>query len=140
MIQEAYMELCLTLEMIWDYFTKEIQGSKFRWFRNIILGIHKDDIPSYHTPVRAFIKDKNIKTDKDNKRLRSLTNYQDTKATNECVGKSYLRNYQWTTDARKKARSGFLYISYAHILHVYSLVPIETTTWALKISVTNLYC
>ena len=40
------MEFCPTFDMIGDYFTKALQGYQFRRFRNIILGIHEDDIPA----------------------------------------------------------------------------------------------
>ena len=39
------MEFCLTLDIIGDYFTKSLQGSQLRRLRNIIIGIHEDDIP-----------------------------------------------------------------------------------------------
>ena len=45
--QEAYVFICTNLDMIMDYFTKTLQGSQFRHFRNITLGIHEDYIPSY---------------------------------------------------------------------------------------------
>ena len=38
------MEICHTLGMIQDYFTKALQGSQFHHFCNTIIGIHKDDI------------------------------------------------------------------------------------------------
>ena len=46
MQQEASIEFCSTLEMIGDYFTMALQGSQLRRFRNIIIGIHEDDIPA----------------------------------------------------------------------------------------------
>ena len=48
MKQEASVEFCPTLDKIGDYFTKVLQGSQFRQFRNILLGIHEDDIPAYN--------------------------------------------------------------------------------------------
>ena len=50
------MELCPALGMTGDYFTMAMQGSKFRFFPNIILGIHEDDIPSYNASRRALIE------------------------------------------------------------------------------------
>ena len=44
--QEVSMELCPTLDITGDYFTKELQGSQFRRFCNIIIGIHEDSIPA----------------------------------------------------------------------------------------------
>ena len=46
MNQKASVEFCPTFDMIGDYFTKALQGSQFRRFRNILLGIHEDDIPA----------------------------------------------------------------------------------------------
>ena len=40
------MELCPILDMIGDYLTKSLQGSQFLLLRDIILGIHEDDIPA----------------------------------------------------------------------------------------------
>ena len=59
------MELCPALGMTGDYFTKAMQGSKFRFFSNIILGIHEDDIPSYNASGREILKEQNIKLDRE---------------------------------------------------------------------------
>ena len=40
MKQEAFVEFCPNFDMIGDYFTKALQGSQFRRFRNIVLGVH----------------------------------------------------------------------------------------------------
>ena len=56
MNKEASVEFCPTFDMIGDYFTKALQGSKFQRFRNIVLGIHEDDIPSYNASVRDLLK------------------------------------------------------------------------------------
>ena len=61
MNQEASVEFCPTLDMIGDYFSKALQGYQFRCFRNIILGIHEDDIPSYDASGRAFLEERKIK-------------------------------------------------------------------------------
>ena len=45
MKQEEYVELCTTMDMIEDYFTRSLQGYKFRCFCNIILVIYDNDIP-----------------------------------------------------------------------------------------------
>ena len=47
--QEASVEFYCTFDMIGDYFTKALQGSQFGRFCNIVIGIHKDDIPAYNT-------------------------------------------------------------------------------------------
>ena len=65
MNQEAYMELCPTLDMIGDYFAKAIQGSQFCCFCNIILGIQEYDIPSYNESGIEILEEWNIEIDKD---------------------------------------------------------------------------
>ena len=57
MNQESSIKFCPTLDMIGDYFKKSLQGSKFCLFRNIILGIHEDDIPSYNAPGRELLEE-----------------------------------------------------------------------------------
>ena len=49
--EEECVDLCPTLDMIGNYFTKALQGSHFCRFRNIILGIHEDEITSYNASV-----------------------------------------------------------------------------------------
>ena len=62
--QEASVEFFPTLDMIGYYFTKALQGSQFRRFRNIILGIHKNDIPAYNASRRAFLEERKLKLNK----------------------------------------------------------------------------
>ena len=50
--------------MIWDNFTKALQGYQFRQFRNIIIGIHEDDIPAYNASGRALLEERKIKLNK----------------------------------------------------------------------------
>jgi hypothetical protein len=45
---ELSVEYCPTGDMVSDYFTKPLQGSQFRRFRNTILGIEEVDIPSHN--------------------------------------------------------------------------------------------
>ena len=54
------MELCPTLEMIVDYFTKSLQGYQVHSYRNSIIGIHEYDIPSYNAPGVALLEEKKI--------------------------------------------------------------------------------
>ena len=54
--QETSVEICPTFDIIGDYFTKALQGSQFRRFRNIIIGIHEDDIPAYNAYGRDFLE------------------------------------------------------------------------------------
>jgi hypothetical protein len=39
------VEYCPTDRMVADFFTKPLQGSKFRCFRDLILGCRSDDVP-----------------------------------------------------------------------------------------------
>ena len=63
--QKLSMDSCTTLDMIRDYFMKTLHGSQFRRFRNIIIGIHEDDIPSYNVSRRSFLEEIKIKLDKE---------------------------------------------------------------------------
>ena len=46
--KEIRVEYCPTGAIVIDYFTKLLQGSLFRKFRNMILGIVEDDIGLYY--------------------------------------------------------------------------------------------
>ena len=59
------MEFCPTLDIIRDYFTKAPQGYQFCCYRNIILGIHGDEIPSYNASVISLIEERKIKLERD---------------------------------------------------------------------------
>ena len=63
--QEAYVEFCPTLEMIGGYLTKVLQRCQFRQFRNILLGIHEDDIPAYNIPRRDLLAEQKLKFKRD---------------------------------------------------------------------------
>ena len=54
------MELFPKLDMIGDYYTKALQGSQLCQCRNIILGIHEDDIQAYNASRRDFLGEKKI--------------------------------------------------------------------------------
>ena len=51
--------------MIGDYFTKALQGSQFRRFRNIVIGIHEDDIPAYNVSVRSLLEEWKLNFNKE---------------------------------------------------------------------------
>ena len=61
MKQEASVEFFPNFDMIGDYFTKALQGYQFHRFRNIVLGIHEDDIPAYNASGRALIEERKLK-------------------------------------------------------------------------------
>ena len=56
---EVSIEYCPTDDMIADYFTKPLQGSKFRKFRNTILGI---DEKEYHQYKKDYHQAKNARS------------------------------------------------------------------------------
>ena len=62
--QESYIEFCPTLYIIGGYFTKELQGYQFRCFRNIIIDIHDDDIPSYDSSGISLVEEQKVKLEK----------------------------------------------------------------------------
>mmetsp|Transcript_27381 Transcript_27381/g.74869 ORF Transcript_27381/g.74869 Transcript_27381/m.74869 type:complete len:119 (+) Transcript_27381:66-422(+) len=53
---ELSIEYCPTLDILADYFTKPLQGALFRKFRNRLLGIDDEDIPSYNVRARAVVE------------------------------------------------------------------------------------
>ena len=55
------MQFFPTLEMVGGYFTKALQGSQLCQLRNIIIGIHEDDIPAYNASVRSFLEELKLK-------------------------------------------------------------------------------
>ena len=63
--QETSVEFCPTLDMIGYYFTKALQGSQFRQFRHIVLGIHEYDIPVYNTSGRDLLEERKLKVKKE---------------------------------------------------------------------------
>ena len=65
--QEESVEFCPTFDMIGDYFTKALQGSQFRRFRSIVVGIHKDDTPAYNASGRALLEERKLKFKKEKK-------------------------------------------------------------------------
>jgi hypothetical protein len=56
--KELNVEYCPTLHMLGDYFTKPLQGSLLRKFRNTILGINEVDIPMYNAIARKLIAER----------------------------------------------------------------------------------
>ena len=66
------------------------------------------------------------------KRPRWLTNLQVTEVTKYCFGRNYLMNYQWITNARKKAHAIKKSMFYMRTLHVYICVSIYTLPRMLK--------
>ena len=62
---DTSVEFFSTFDMIGDYFTKALQGSQSRRFRNIVLGIHEGDIPAYNASVRALLEYLKLKLKKE---------------------------------------------------------------------------
>ena len=67
MKQEATVEFCPTFDIIGDYFTKALQGYQFRRFRNIVIGIHEDEIPAYNASGRALLEERKLKLKEEKK-------------------------------------------------------------------------
>ena len=65
MKQEESVEFCPTFDMIGGYFIKTLQGYQFRRFRNIVLGIHEDDISAYNASGRALLEELKLKLKKE---------------------------------------------------------------------------
>jgi hypothetical protein len=51
---EMRVEYCPTGEMIGDFFTKALQGSLFKKFRNLILNIRDEDTSKYRATMAAY--------------------------------------------------------------------------------------
>ena len=77
MKQEASVEFCPTFDMIGDYFTKALQGSQFRRFCNIVLGIHEDDIPAYNESGRALLEERKLKLNKEKEEAQDADKLSD---------------------------------------------------------------
>ena len=58
---ELSVEYCPTMDMIADYFTKPLQGSQFRRFRNVILGIQEVNIPRYNRQAMKAMNENKAK-------------------------------------------------------------------------------
>ena len=67
------MEFCPTFDMIGDYFKNSLQGSRFRRFRNIVIGIHEDDIPAYNASGRALLEERKLLFNKEKKESQEAT-------------------------------------------------------------------
>ena len=53
--------------MIGDYFTNVLQGSQFRRFCDIVIGIHEDDITAYNASGRALLEERKLKLKEEKK-------------------------------------------------------------------------
>ena len=62
--QESSVEFCTTLYMMGGYFIKALQGYQFLPLHNIILGIHKYNIPYYNVSGIALIDEQKIKLER----------------------------------------------------------------------------
>ena len=62
------MEFFPTFDMIRGYFMKALQGSQFRRFVNIILGIYEYDIPSYNVHIISLLEELKINIEREKKR------------------------------------------------------------------------
>ena len=60
-----------TLDIIGDYFSKPFQGSLFRRFHNLILGIEEADVNNYNTKSHEWIKEKKQKNSNLTKSIKA---------------------------------------------------------------------
>ena len=51
---EMRVEYCPTGDMIGDFFTKALQGSLFRKFRDLILNVRQEDFPMYRSIMERY--------------------------------------------------------------------------------------
>ena len=58
------MEFCPNFDMIGAYFIKALKGSQFCRIRNIVIGIHEDDITAYNESVRDLLEELKLKLNK----------------------------------------------------------------------------
>ena len=58
--------------MIGDYFTKALHEYQFRRLRNIILGIHEDDITAYNKSGRALLEERKLKLKKEKEEAQEV--------------------------------------------------------------------
>ena len=84
------MDFCPNLDIIGDCFRKALQGSQFRYFRNIIIGIHEDYITSYNAPGMEFIEELKIKL--ENEKEVAHQPIRRLRQPRSVSGKVYLRN------------------------------------------------
>ena len=91
--KQITMEYCPTDEMIGDFFTKPLQGAKFRRFRNIIMNITEDENGAVNIDelmeihYRKMEESHNRKMEESGGNLESTDNEgQSTESSQECVG------------------------------------------------------
>jgi hypothetical protein len=95
------IKYCPTDEMIGDFFTKPLGGSKFRRFRNIIMNCDHDDfgpvdvdelMKAHYTRIYGDGGDGRDTKDTTKKNEPEVSRYLDTDGSQECVGRNaYLR-------------------------------------------------
>jgi hypothetical protein len=87
--KEITMEYCPTDEMIGDFFTKPLQGAKFRRFRNIIMNITEDENGPVDIDEIMEIHYKKMEDKRNNTNIESKDEQcaaSSTKVSQECVG------------------------------------------------------
>ena len=77
---EIELAYCPTDLMIGDFFTKPLQGKKFIYFRDLILG---DSIDTYSPQERVGINDYKLKNSMDSKDKDSISNEVSSKYEND---------------------------------------------------------
>ena len=79
-----------TLDIIVNYFTEPPQGSLFRWFRNLVLGIIEADIPSYQQYYEEIARQRKLeqkqKEQAKKEKAQSFHHQGGIEGPQECVG------------------------------------------------------
>ena len=111
------MEFCLTLDMIRDYFTKEIQRSHLHCFRNIILGNHEDDITYYNSSGRVLLEERKIKPERDKRDTQKASKLADNRVSQGVCWENWLISHICTPIVRKEVHGGKI----LHVVRAYCL-------------------
>ena len=126
------MKFCPNFDMIGEYFIKVLQGSQFRRFRNIVIGIHEDDILAYNTSGRALLEERKIKLKREKEESQEASKLSGDYGNQVvCWEKSIKGKYiNGLRMHAERAHYGLCwkkcFISYMHITHANSLASIDT--------------
>jgi len=108
--KEITMEYCPTDEMIGDFFTKPLQGAKFRRFRNIIMNITEDENGTVDIDDIMKIHYKKMEDKLEHTGIESKDEQCDTSSpevSQECVGgiiQDKVKTVSWADVVRSNKR------------------------------------
>ncbi len=109
--KQITMEYCPTDEMIGDFFTKPLQGAKFRRFRNIIMNITEDENGPVDIDEIMEIHYRKLDANQKHTEIEPTDDQCDassTEASQECVGRKIQDNNKTVSwaDVVKTGRTG----------------------------------